>query len=522
MLFLSQKVILAEGWTRRLIAFCSGAVGVLALAPFSFFPAFFVPMTVAVWLIDGSADATRWASLRRAAGAGWWLGFGYFVAGLWWLGVAFLTEADRFAWALPLGVLGLPAGLALFTALGFALARLLWSPGVARLFALAAGLSLAEYLRGHVLTGFPWNDFGMALGSNLVFAQFASVAGLYGLTALSVLLFSAPALLGKGWSHRRALVLSLAGFVALALFGAARLLNKSETAQGVKLRIVQANVANDEFRADRRSELLERYLKLSDRATSPRTTGVSDVTHVVWPESVFPFILSRDPASLAAIGARMQNAVLFAGAARAETDARRTRYFNALAVIRHGEISEYFDKMHLTPFGEYMPFADLLARLGVTQFAWSPGDFDAGEYSRLLSAPGLPAVLPLICYEAIFPEEVAKRLSDTGARPGLMLNVTNDGWFGVTTGPYQHLAQARLRAVEQGLPMVRSANTGVSAIIDPFGRILGSTSLGIEAVLDGSLPKALPATYYSQHWRLAPAVAWLIVLLGALMRRGNI
>lgn len=522
MLFLSHKVILAEGWTRRLIAFFSGAIGVLALAPFSFFPAFFVPMTVAVWLIDGSSGETRWAGVRRAAGAGWWLGFGYFVAGLWWLGVAFLTEADRFAWALPLGVLGLPAGLAIFTGLGFALARLMWSPGSARIFALAAGLSAAEWLRGHVLTGFPWNDFGMALGGNLVFAQAASVIGLYGLTVLSVLLFSAPALLGKGHSSRRALVLTLFGFVALALFGVARLQGKTEFVKGVKLRIVQANVANDEFRFDRRAELLERYLKLSDRSTSPQTTGVSDVTHVVWPESVFPFILSRDPLSLSTIASRMQNAILFTGAARAQVEGSHTKYFNALAVIQQGEIKDYFDKMHLTPFGEYMPFADLLARAGVTQFVWSPGAFDAGEYSRLLLAPGLPAALPLICYEAIFPEEVAKRLSESSARPGLMLNVTNDGWFGVTTGPYQHLSQARLRAVEQGLPMVRSANTGISAIVDPFGRILDSTSLGIEAILDGSLPKALPATYYSQHWRLAPAVAWLIVFLGALIRPRNI
>ncbi|MBB4197018.1 apolipoprotein N-acyltransferase [Rhodoblastus sphagnicola] len=518
MLSLSQKVILAEGWTRRLIAFFGGAIGVLALAPFSFFPAFFVPMTLAVWLIDGSSGESLWASLRRAAGAGWWLGFGYFVAGLWWLGVAFLTDADRFAWALPLGVVGLPAGLAIFTGLGFALARLLWSPGAARIFALAAGLSAAEWIRGHVLTGFPWNDFGMALGANPVFAQFASVGGLYSLTVLSVLLFSTPALFGAGKSSRRVLVVSLAAFLALALFGAVRLQDKTDSVKGVKLRVIQANVANDEFRVDRKAELLERYLKLSDRSTSPQTTGLSDVTHVFWSESVFPFLLSRDPASLSTIASRMQNAILFAGAARAESAGGHTKYFNSLAVIQRGEIKEYFDKMHLTPFGEYMPFANVLARVGLTQFAWSPGAFDAGQYSRVLTAPGLPAVFPLICYESIFPEEVAERLSDLNARPGMMLNVTNDGWFGVTTGPYQHLSQARLRAIEQGLPMARAANTGVSAIIDPYGRLVASTSLGVEAVLDGSLPKALPATFYSQHWRLAPAVAWLIVLVGALIR----
>jgi apolipoprotein N-acyltransferase len=522
MLSLSQKVILSEGWTRRLIAFCSGAVGVLALPPFCLLPAFFVPMTVAVWLIDGAADESRWAGVRRAAAAGWWLGFGYFVAGLWWLGVAFLTEADRFAWALPLGVLGLPAGLALFTALGFALARLLWSAGPARLFALAAGLTAAEWLRGHVLTGFPWNDFGMALGANLVFAQFACIGGLYSLTVLSALLFSTPSLLGSGKPLRRPLLLSVAAFLALALFGGARLQGKTETVKGVKLRVIQANVANDAFRADRKAELLDRYLRLSDRSTSPESTGVSDVTHVFWSESVFPFILAHDPASLATIASRMQNAILFAGAARAEGEGPYARYFNSLAIIQHGEITDYFDKMHLTPFGEYMPFAGLLARVGVTQFVAVPGGFDAGATSHALAAPGLPAVLPLICYEAIFPDDVARRLSTLDVRPGLMVNVTNDGWFGVTPGPYQHLYQARLRAIEQGLPIVRSANTGVSAIIDPFGRFVAATSLGEEAVLDGNLPKALPATFFSQHWRLAPAFAWLIVFLGAFAYRRNI
>ena len=522
MLFLSQKVILSEGWTRRLIAFCSGAIGVLALPPFCFFPAFFAPMTVAVWLIDGSSGESLWASLRRAAEAGWWLGFGYFVAGLWWLGVAFLTEADRFAWALPLGVLGLPAGLALFTALGFVLARLLWSPGAARLFALSAGLTAAEWLRGHALTGFPWNDFGMALGANLIFAQFASIGGLYTLTALSVLLFSTPALLGSAKPIRRPLALPLAAFVALALFGVARLQGKTETVQGVKLRVVQANVAIDAFRADRRAELLELYLKLSDRSTSPQSTGVADVTHVFWSESAFPFILSHDPAALSLISSRMQNAVLFTGAARVEGEGSSAKYFNSLAVIQHGEIKAYADKMHLTPFGEYMPFANLLARAGVTQFVDIPGGFDAGVDSHALSAPGMPVILSLICYEAIFPDDVARRVSSLVARPGLMVNVTNDGWFGVTPGPYQHLYQTRLRAIEQGLPVVRSANTGVSAIIDPFGRFVATTSLGDEAVLDGDFPKALPATFFSHHWRLTPALAWLIVFLGAFVHRRNI
>lgn len=515
---LAQRVVLADRWPRRLIAFGGGAVGALALAPINFFPAFFVPMILAVWLIDGSSSDTLWASLRRAAGAGWWMGFGYFVAGLWWLGNAFLTEADKFAWALPLGVLGLPAGLALFTAFGFLVARLLWSGGAARIFALAAGLSLAEWLRGHVLTGFPWNEFGMVLGGNLVFAQAASICGLYGLTVLSVLIFSAPALLAGAKPNRAAPSAALVALAGLALFGFWRLQATAQTLPGVKLRVVQPDVPQDEFRWDLRNQLLERYLNLSDRATSPQTTGVSDITALFWPESVFPFILSRDGAALSLIGERLKNAILFTGAARAERHGRKTEYFNSVEVVEGGEIKESYDKMHLAPFGEYMPFASLLARAGITQFVSIPGGFQPGSKSRLLTAPGLPPVFPMVCYESIFPDEIADRIRALPVRPGLLLNVTNDGWFGDTPGPYQHFAQSRLRAIEQGLPLVRAANTGISAIVDPYGRTVASAPLGAEAVVDGPLPKSLPPTEFSRHPRLIPAILWIFVLIGAYIR----
>src|SRR6202040_791777 len=208
MLAIAASIILAAGWRRRLIALAAGATGALAMAPFNFSPALAVPMTVAVWLIDGCAETLQMPPGRRfrlglpvaagrAFGVGWWWGFGYFLAGLWWLGAAFLVEGDKFAWALPLGVAGLPAALAIFPGLGFMLARLMWASGPRRIFALGAGLSLAEWLRGHSLTGFPWNTFGMALGGNLVTAQLASIVGLYGLTVTAILIFSAPAVLGE-------------------------------------------------------------------------------------------------------------------------------------------------------------------------------------------------------------------------------------------------------------------------------------------------------------------------------------
>ncbi len=543
MLAFAASIILASGWRRRLIALAAGATGAFAMAPFNFFPALMIPMTVAVWLIDGCAEARqkpagRWIFLRlpvaagRAFGAGWWWGFGYFLAGLWWLGAAFLVEADEFAWALPLGVAGLPAALAIFPAIGFMLARLMWVPGPGRIFALAAGLSFTEWLRGHILTGFPWNTFGMALGGNLLTAQLASIVGLYGLTVIAILIFSAPAVLGEksamqGARHRLppAIAAAVLAFAGICGFGALRLAGTTlEPVAGVKLRIMQPNLAQDaKFRPENKARTLSLYLTLSAHGAELDRSGLDDVTVLIWPESAFPFILSRDARALAEIGAVLpQDTVLVTGAARADDEARRsasgpTRYFNAIQVVASGgHILDSYDKVHLVPFGEYLPFQSVFDRLGLRQFVHLPGGFAAGSGQRLLVVPGLPAVAPLICYEAIFPGEVVP----SGAlRPGLLLNVTNDGWFGTTTGPYQHFAQARLRAIEEGLPLIRAANTGISAIVDPYGRVLAELSLGAEGVLDGGLPQPIAPPVFARFPFVSAFSVWIAVLAIAVSRR---
>lgn len=545
---LSHRIVLSSGWTRRAVALLSGACGSLAMAPVGFFPAMALSLTVAVWLIDGAERATlsrsgaprhRGPTLRAAFGAGWWWGFGYFAAGLYWIGAAFLVDPDKTAWLMPLGVVALPAVVGIYTGLAFALARALWMPGAGRVVVLALALTATESLRGFLFTGFPWNDLGMALGTGLVLAQAAAVVGLHGLTALSVLIFAAPATLADrrstadgGAPGRRSFApsaLAAAALAGLAIFGVVRLAaGHVGTVPGVKLRIMQPNVFGDgDFTYENRDALLKKYLALSDRATSSETEGLADVTHLIWPESPFPFILSRDPDALDAIARALpKDGVLVTGAARVEgtpgSSANPPRYFNAIQVIARdaaggGAVGDTYDKVHLVPFGEYTPFLATMERIGISQFVPIPGGFTPGPRHRLLAVPGLPPIVPAICYEAIFSGELMPR--DAGLGAGAILNVSDDGWFGRTAGPYQHLAQARLRAIEQGLPLIRAANTGISAIIDPYGRILEELPLGEAGVIDGFLPKRIAATPFSEINQFIPVIMIALLLTGIFIMR---
>jgi apolipoprotein N-acyltransferase len=439
------------------------------------------------------------------------------VPGLYWIGYAFLVDASTFAWLMPFAVLGLPAYLALFTAFGFALARLIWTRDASRVIALAASLTVSEWLRGHVLTGFPWNAFGYALTEPLALAQTASLIGLWGLTFLSVAIFASPAVLIDGNSRGRrpwiAPAIALSLLVAMGIFGAVRLsLHPTSQVANVKLRIMQPNLQQDvRFNYSAKAEVMQKYLTLSDRASGPQSTGVRDATILIWPESAFPFFLSREPDAMAQIaGLLPKGTILITGSVRAPdlpAGARITRAYNSIYVIDHdGSILSIYDKLNLVPFGEFLPFQDLMEKLGFVQLTKVQGGFIPGVLRKPMDIPNAPRVLPLICYEAIFPGDVV-----TGKdRPGWIVNLTNDGWFGISTGPYQHLQQARLRAIEEGLPVVRAANTGISAVIDPVGRIVARLGLGLEGVLDSSLPSAIPPTFYARAGdMLAAMLPWM-------------
>lgn len=515
----AHSIMLAWGWRRALIAFGLGVASALALAPINAWPVLFLTFPMLVWQIDGAVSG-RWSGALGAAAIGWCFGFGYFLAGLYWVGYAFLVDAKTFGWLLPFAVAGLPAYLALYTAAGFAAARLIWVRGPERILALAVTLTISEWLRGHLLSGFPWNAFGYAFSEPLVLAQSVSLVGVWGLTFLAVAIFSAPAVLADDKHDtprpRRPIVMAAVVLLAMAGYGEYRLMrNPSGFVSGVRLRIMQPNLQQDEkFNYSAKQSVMERYLRLSDRATGPQSSGLRDVTHLIWPEAAFPFFLTREPEALARIVHMLQpNTVLITGAVRAADtppNERVSRAYNSIYVIDHdGSISAIYDKVHLVPFGEYLPFQNLLERLGLQQLTKLRGGFLAGDRRRAMNVPRAPKALPLICYEAIFPGAAVP----PGERPGWLVNVTNDGWFGISSGPYQHFEQARMLAIAEGLPLVRAANTGISAVVDPVGRIIRSLPLGEEGVVDAPLPKALPPTVYAQAGNTA---ALLFLIVGAI------
>ena len=527
---LAKPVILAWGWRRALLAFLAGAASTLALAPINLWPIMFVTFPPLVWLLDGVA-AARWRGIEAAFAIGWWFGFGYFLTGLYWIGSAFLVDAKTFGWLLPFAVTMLPAGLAVFTAGGFVAARLLWAPGRFRILTLAAALSSAEWLRGHLFTGFPWNAFGYALTTPLPLAESVAIFGIWGLTFVAIAVFASPAVLADevGSARQSWMPVILAGcaLTTLAAYGGLRLAgNPTEVVDGVHLRIMQPNIPQDErFSYAAKPQIMSRYIEMSERTGKPvvqgRTGGLDGVTHLIWPESAFPFFLTREPDALSMIANMLApNTTLITGAARrAEPVAGRgVRAYNAIYVIDHnGTILASYDKLHLVPFGEYLPFQDLLERAGLTQLTNVPGGFLPGERRRKIAVPGAPDLLPLICYEIIFPGEVVPK----GERPGWLLNLTNDAWFGISFGPYQHFQQAKVRAIEEGLPLIRAANSGVSAVIDPFGRVIAALPLGRDGLLDSALPRPAQVTVYARMGDALFIVAVVGTMFASLLIRSR-
>ena len=522
---LPNTFLLAWGWQRRALCVFSGALAALALPPVEASFVLLLSFPGLVWLLDGALEpgaGRRLDRVRRGFAIGWMFGFGYFLAGLWWIGSAFLVEADRFAWLMPLAVLAMPVGLAIFTGLGTALAALFWSDRFRRILLLAASLTLADWLRGHVLTGFPWNSFGYGISGSQVLSQSASLVGLYGLSFLIIAIAATPALLAdvRPLAVRlRALGGAALALGAVAVFGAVRLWQPAPPPVDLDIRIVQPSIAQtDKWRPELRDEIFQTLLDMSE-APLGGEARVGQQRLVVWPESAVPFLLTQEPGALFRIGKVLgSTSELVTGAVRSEPGAAGTSYYNSIYVLgSDGTVKGIYDKVRLVPFGEYVPFKPVLEALGITNLAGPLAGFEAGYQSRVLTTSESFSFLPMICYEVIFPGG----LGVDGADPSFLLNVTNDAWFGRTPGPYQHFAQARLRSIETGLPLIRAANTGISAIIDGRGTVVAQLGTFETGLIDGRLPQRLDNTLYGITGDMPVLIISIILVVFASIGQHN-
>lgn len=525
-----------RGIKRLCFAFLLGAAASLALPPFYAVPLCFISFSALVLLTDGimqpAAEAekrTRAADARyrikNAAALGWFFGFGYFAAGLWWLGDAMTVDIAQFGWAIPFAVFGLPAFLACYYALALILSALFWREGLIRIIVLSLSFGLAEYLRAILFTGFPWNSVGGTSMPCVLFMQLDSVIGMNGMNIFAIFLYSLPSLLCRvspfyqaqqsriGLSLGIMLLAADTGFGAWRLAAAENSLPRGQSAAqtqtvktpaplSLRIRLVQPAVSQEQKHdSQTRRETLALLLELS--CAAPKDGGkMPDL--IIWPETSVPYLLDYNEAALAEIGGALQQGqILLAGAVRVEekpqystensaanapkntlkeTKTAQYRFFNSMLVINSSaEITDYADKVHLVPFGEYLPLPSVTRFLGLTALAETAGPYSAAKERKILTLPDKISVLPLICYEAIFPREIAKAGKKNTS---MLVNITNDAWFGNTPGPLQHLAQARLRAVELQRPLLRAANTGISAYIDSYGRIQASLPLNKRDFLD--------------------------------------
>lgn len=503
-----------------------GMLYTLCFAPFHLFAMGFISFTGLLLILDSLQ------SPKKAFWYGFLFMFAHHVSGLYWISYSMLVEPDKFAWMIPLTVSVIPAYLALYVGAVCWLTYKFNFKKINRILFFASMWTLAEIARSYALTGFPWNLTGYVFLTKITIAQTASFISVYGLSLLAIILFCSPhfavryikisshAPIYKYCMSLYYILPIILGLTLLSDWGSKRIdLNKSEF-EKINVRIVQPNIPQKEkFDPLRIGDQLFKFysLTLSEGKTADYVPDV-----IVWPEAAVTTNLSENKEFMSEVADIIPySAYLILGSVRQEGWINR-KIFNSVQFIdSEGNLeNNHYDKHHLVPFGEYVPMRELLPF--VDKLANGIGDFNTGDGPKTIRLPNSPSFTPLICYEVIFPGKVVDRTNTT--RPEWILNVTNDAWFGNSSGPYQHLDAARMRAIEEGLPVVRSANTGISAVVDGMGRVLDELPLNTDGVIDTKLPKDLAVeTYYSKHGNkvpliLAAGIAILSLLLKYLSR----
>jgi apolipoprotein N-acyltransferase len=495
----------AQSFRRNCImALMLGLMAALAMPPVGLWPLLFILFPL-LWLQLQTLFTTKHVFILV-----WLFSFGYFTAGLYWIAAALFVDIANNWWVLPFAVMGLPALMSFYPAAAAAIwHRLAWQ-GPARVLSFIALVSLSEWVRGFMFTGFPWNLWGYAWMDLLPVMQSVAVWGIYGLTLMTLLAVFLPIL----WCQRtgifaaRAIVIGVLVVLAFSIIWGMGRIDQSYSSHEdqMRVRIVQPNIPQEaKWDADQRLMHEDKIWAL----TAQSAEHAPDM--VVWPETAITLVSTEDVR-------RMEeklhtylptSAVLAAGTLDVgwDSETRSPTFFNRIGFYRaDGERLDAYDKFHLVPFGEYLPYQRYWP---VKPVAFQSGRFTAGRGVQTISIGNIPSFSPLICYEVLFPSNVVRE----NQRPQWILNVTNDGWYGRTSGPYQHLAIARVRAIEEGLPLVRAANTGVSAVIDPLGRIARMLPLGTTGIIDSVLPPALQSTFYARHGQ-TPFLVMCIAILG--------
>ncbi|RAK57212.1 apolipoprotein N-acyltransferase [Phenylobacterium deserti] len=518
---------LTSPWALRLGALLAGLAAGLAHPPFGLLPGL-----LGYALLLGLLDQPSARPLRQGFFRGWLAGVGYFAVSVWWVVEPFMVDAANQGWMAPFALVLMAGGLALF----WGLAGLLYTAvrpqsAALRVLVLAGALCGLEWVRGHVMTGFPWNLPGETWAAGSAPSQLASLLGAYGLSWVTVAVAAAPAVLLATESKRsKALTIGAAGLALAALYGFGfwRMQGAPAAPVGPVVRVVQANIDQKEkWRPENLDAIFETYVALTQQPAARRP----DI--VVWPEGALPAVIDDIVAPGSPYAPRLTGAVapgqtLLMGANRAELTAEgQARYFNSLIAFRRDpdggalRVTAVYDKFRLVPFGEFMPLGEFATRIGFRSLVHMPEDFSPGPPPRPLTAVGMPPLQPLICYEALFPALTRRGADVEGPRAAWILNASNDAWFGMTSGPLQHLNIASYRAIEDGLPIVRATPTGVSAVIDAYGRIMPGKRLGLGelGVIDAPLPAALPLTPYARFGDLGFGLLLLVSAGVALIAR---
>jgi apolipoprotein N-acyltransferase len=522
---LAARSVLAH----RAAALMAGFAAAFAHPPFGILPGL-LGYAAMLWLCDRSDPARP---VRSAFFRGWLTGVAYFAVSTWWIGEAFFVDAKDQAWMAPFAVAGMAAGLALFWGAAGALYRTLAPAGPLRLLVFAGALASAEWLRGHVLTGFPWDLPGETWRAGSAPSQTASIVGAYGLTWITLAIAAAPGLGLRSRPERLAIGLAAAGLAGLYGYGAGRLSYAEPISPNAPIiRVVQPDTPElATYDAAAFANILKRNLDLT-RSAPAQGVGLPPAV-IVWSEAGLPDALEDYLApgswTLAQIEAALApGQTLITGGYRAEPAAAGAYapdgqiYHNSLVALTRtatgAAVTGLYDKHRLVPFGEYLPFDRELAPLGVKQLVHLGAGFTPGPPPHAIFPPGVPPVQPLICYESLFPGFTNDAALRAGRRPAWIVNISDDAWFGVTSGPWQHLNLASYRAIEEGLPMVRATPTGVSAVIDAYGRTLPGKRLGqgVYGAIDSPLPPALPSTPFEVCGSVIFAAMVLISLASSL------